>query len=106
MTHFAYIALASLAAAAAAASAAAMAGAPRAHGAELYQGLHLPPGLRHATNPRLPMHRREIPYGGVVTFGTAPPTIVQLPQPLPQPRKALDGRPRLGLVDLNLDLHV
>ncbi|KAJ2778552.1 hypothetical protein GGI15_004145 [Coemansia interrupta] len=76
-------------------------------GVALYQGLHLPPGLRHATNPRLPMHRRDIPYGGVITFGTAPPTIVQLPQPQPpQPPKALANRPRLGLVDLNLDLHV
>ncbi|KAJ2491077.1 transcriptional regulator opi1 [Coemansia sp. RSA 2050] len=36
-------------------------------GVELYQGLHLPPGLR--SRQRAKMHRRDIPYGGYLTFG-------------------------------------
>ncbi|KAJ2236536.1 hypothetical protein H4R99_001263 [Coemansia sp. RSA 1722] len=82
---------------------------------QLYQGLHLPPGLRHSTNPRLPMHRRQIPYGGIISFGNTPLNIIaangQNPvvapantAPAREPKD--DKRPLLGLLDLDLDLHV
>ncbi|KAJ2097152.1 hypothetical protein IW146_010238, partial [Coemansia sp. RSA 922] len=48
-------------------------------GVELYQGLHLPPGLR---SRRRAMHRRDIPYGGYLTFGNYPaPTIAPKAEP-------------------------
>ncbi|KAJ1646120.1 hypothetical protein LPJ64_002358 [Coemansia asiatica] len=85
---------------------------------QLYQGLHLPPGLRHSTNPHLPMHRRQIPYGGIISFGNTPLNIVatnsnQIPalaMPVDRPPardvEKDEKKPLLGLLDLNLDLHL
>ncbi|KAJ1805136.1 hypothetical protein LPJ56_005055 [Coemansia sp. RSA 2599] len=85
---------------------------------QLYQGLHLPPGLRHSTNPGLPAHRRrQIPYGGIVSFGNTPFNIIaannnQNPaealarQPPAKDAKSDSARPLLGLLDLDLDLHL
>ncbi|KAJ2741315.1 hypothetical protein GGI20_005269 [Coemansia sp. BCRC 34301] len=77
-------------------------------GVEFYQGLHLPPGLR--SRRRAAMHRRDIPYGGFVTFGNMPmQTGVPANGQKPCNEKAGDeGRrkPLLGLIDVDLDLHL
>ncbi|KAJ2718465.1 hypothetical protein GGI07_005744 [Coemansia sp. Benny D115] len=80
---------------------------------ELYQGLHLPPGLRHSV-AHMPAHRRrDIPYGGIISFGNMPLSVVgpaaPQTQPCPDELRQKNGgphRPLLGLVDLDLDLHV
>ncbi|KAJ2733577.1 hypothetical protein IW152_002947 [Coemansia sp. BCRC 34962] len=80
-------------------------------GVELYQGLHLPPGLR--SRQRAKMHRRDIPYGGYLTFGN-----YQAPTSVPmvgggqacREAAAKEGgnrpKPLLGLIDVDLDLHL
>ncbi|KAJ2025817.1 hypothetical protein GGI06_000428 [Coemansia sp. S85] len=78
-------------------------------GVELYQGLHLPPGLR--SRRRAKMYRRDIPYGGYLTFGNLPaPTNVPMVggQACREVVKEEGNRPKplLGLIDLGLDLHL
>ncbi|KAI8322369.1 hypothetical protein GQ54DRAFT_310961 [Martensiomyces pterosporus] len=64
-----YISTSLAAAGAIVAFAATVASAPvRAGGVKLYEGPHLPPGLRHHPG----FGRRQIPYGGVATFGAQP----------------------------------
>ncbi|KAJ2794751.1 hypothetical protein H4S07_006667 [Coemansia furcata] len=73
-------------------------------GKELYQGAHLPPGLR---SRRRAMHRRDIPYGGYLTFGNLP---MQTNVPVPRKEEVAAAENSrhglLGLLDLDLDLHL
>ncbi|KAJ1662526.1 hypothetical protein IW140_003845 [Coemansia sp. RSA 1813] len=67
----------------------------------LYQGPHMPPGLRH--RPRLTsLHRREVPYGGVISFGDQRPC-----SGCASVQKATKSPHRLlGLVDLDIGVHL
>ncbi|KAJ1672297.1 hypothetical protein GGF44_004912 [Coemansia sp. RSA 1694] len=76
-------------------------------GVELYQGLHLPPGRRSQHRAK---HKRDIPYGGFLTFGNYP---AQTNVPMAAGQKACNEKsgedrhkPLLGLIDLDLDLHL
>ncbi|KAJ1800774.1 hypothetical protein LPJ59_000833 [Coemansia sp. RSA 2399] len=70
----------------------------------LYQGPHMPPGLRH--RPRLAsLRRRDVPYGGVIAFGDqkaacAGCSSVQKADVVKKPHHLL------GIIDLDLGVHV
>ncbi|KAJ2402899.1 hypothetical protein GGI23_000378 [Coemansia sp. RSA 2559] len=71
----------------------------------LYQGPHMPPGLRH--RPRLASLRRrsDVPYGGVIAFGDqktacAGCASAQKADVLKKPHHLL------GIIDLDLGVHV
>ncbi|KAJ1999832.1 hypothetical protein GGI04_004402 [Coemansia thaxteri] len=98
--------------------AAAAAAAPQPmSGLELYEGMHLPPAMRRGAHRHdAQMHRRDIPYGGFLTFGNMPLPTMAVAAPLQQPcagdasaRSATAARrrkPLLGLIDVDLDLHL
>ncbi|KAJ2900026.1 hypothetical protein IWW38_000734 [Coemansia aciculifera] len=75
-------------------------------GVELYQGLHLPPALR---SRRRGMHKRDVPYGGFLTFGNYPAQ-TSAPAAAQRPCNEKSGesrhKPLLGLIDVDLDLHL